>query len=243
VKDHEDAFGHMLYDCHRGQRAQEIVENDAGYFDTGSGPLGYFREYAEWAPHEKQAIKLARGRVLDIGCGAGRHAVYLQGKGLEVVGIDQSPLAVKVCRLRGLKQAKVLRATQVSSRQGTFDTILMLGNNFGLFGSFKRARWLLNRFHKLTSDKARIIAESNHPYATKNPWHLKYHELNRKRGRMPGQLRIRVRYQTYVTPWFDYLIVSKPEMKEMLKGTGWQVERFIDSDRSAYIAVIGEGDS
>ena len=238
MKDHQDAFGHLLYDCHHGQSAQEIIENDVGYFDTGSGPLGYFREYAKWPPHEKQAIKLARGRVLDIGCGAGRHALYLQGKGFEVTGVDESKLAVKVCRLRGLERAKVLRATQVSPRLGTFDTILMLGNNFGLFGSLKRARWLLKRFHKLTSERARIIAESNDPYATKNPWHLKYHELNRKRGRMAGQLRIRARYQTYVTPWFDYLIVSRPEMESILDGTGWRVGRFIDSGRSVYIAVI-----
>ena len=55
---------------------------------------------------------------------------------------------------------------------------------------------------------------------------------------MAGQLRMRIRYQTYASPWFDYLIVSRPEMEEILEGTGWYVERFIDSDGSMYVAVI-----
>ena len=55
---------------------------------------------------------------------------------------------------------------------------------------------------------------------------------------MSGQLRIRVRYKKYVTPWFDYLIVSKDEMEDILEGTGWRVKNFLDSNSSAYISVI-----
>ena len=55
---------------------------------------------------------------------------------------------------------------------------------------------------------------------------------------MPGQLRIRIRFEKYVTDWFDYLIVSKDEMKEILEGTGWEIRRFIDSGSAQYIAVI-----
>lgn len=55
---------------------------------------------------------------------------------------------------------------------------------------------------------------------------------------MPGQLKIRIRFEKYVTDWFDYLIVSKDEMKQMLKGTGWKIKGFIDSDGAQYIAII-----
>ena len=55
---------------------------------------------------------------------------------------------------------------------------------------------------------------------------------------MAGQLRLRIRYRTYATPWFDYLLVSKDEMRSILDGTGWQVARFIDSRGPAYVAVI-----
>lgn len=55
---------------------------------------------------------------------------------------------------------------------------------------------------------------------------------------MPGQLRIRVRFRNYIGDWFDYLLVSKNQMKDILKDTGWKVRKFIDSGKFIYIAVI-----
>ncbi|OLD35277.1 MAG: hypothetical protein AUI50_02790 [Crenarchaeota archaeon 13_1_40CM_2_52_14] len=55
---------------------------------------------------------------------------------------------------------------------------------------------------------------------------------------MAGELRIRVRYKKYATPWFDYLIVSKKEMKQMLVGTGWKVKRFVSSKGPVYVGII-----
>ncbi len=241
LKDHEDAFGHEIYDHHKGIGGSEIVERDDGFFSASSGARRYLSEYGDWPPHEHEAMKYVRGKVLDIGCGAGRHSLYLQEHGFEVVGVDNSPLAIEVCRSRGLRNAHVLSTTQITSRLGVFDSILMMGSNFGLFGSFKRARWLLGRFHRITSHDARIIAETTDPYETDTPEHLEYHRFNRQRGRMGGQLRFRVRYKKYVTPFFDYLLVSKEEMQQILDGTGWLVSQFIDGQpRGRYIAVIGK---
>jgi len=184
-------------------------------------------------------MRYVTGRVLDVGCGAGRVSLYLQKKGFDVLGLDVSPQAIRVCKIRGLKNARVMPITKISSKLGKFDTVIMFGNNFGLFGSRKRAKWLLKRFHRMTTEHARIIAESLDPYNTNDPAHLHYHKLSRRRGRMAGQLRIRVRYREYATPWFDYLLVSKREMRDILKGTGWRLKRTLDSSRSpAYIAVI-----
>lgn len=244
MKDYQDAYGHQLYDYFKGKGSFEIVENDDGYFDVSSFCIisskneGYFSKFKDWLPGQRKAMRYVKGRVLDIGCGAGKHSLYLQEKGFDVLGIDISPLAVRVCKLRGLKKARVMSITQINSKLGRFDTILMLGCNFGLFGSPKRAKWLLKRFHGITNENARIIAESIDPYKTTNAHHLEYHEFNRRRGRMPGQLRIRVRYKKYVTPWFDYLIVSRNEMKEIFKDTGWRIGRFIDSKWSYYMAII-----
>ncbi|MFH1502609.1 MAG: methyltransferase domain-containing protein [Candidatus Eisenbacteria bacterium] len=235
----QDAFGHMILDYHNGDRTgREIIERDDGYFDVAGGPAAYFAEYARWLPHEKRAMQYARGRVLDVGCGAARHALHLQGKGLDVTGIDVSPLALKVSRARGLKKARLLPFTGVDPSLGTFDTITTLGNNFGLFGSPGRARWLLRKLKRMTSDGARIISESTHVYQTTNKFHLDYHRLNRRRGRMAGQTRLKVHYRMYTTPWFDYLLVSQPEMEKILEGTGWKVNRFLESGASPYIAVI-----
>ncbi len=238
----QDAFGHALYDYlqSEGGRVLSVIERDDGLFDVDE-PKNYFVEYQAWPPHQQEAMAYVRGRVLDVGCGAGRHALHLQGQGFGVLGIDESPLAVKVCKLRGLGQTRVMSVTQISSRLGAFDTILMMGNNFGLLANWKRARWLLRRFRGLTSAQARIIAESMDPYQTQDPVHLAYHQFNRERGRAPGQVRIRVRYRKYVNPWFDYLFVSKKEMEQLLEGTGWTVTRFLDSEGAVYIAIIEKG--
>jgi len=238
LREHEDAFGQSMFDFYSGKGGYEVVERDDGLVAIAGGPRTYLAEYKDWSVHQKKALRFARGKVLDIGCGAGRHALYLQEKGLDVLGVDASPLAIKICKLRGLRKTKLLSITQLTRSLGTFDTMLMLGNNFGLFGSFGRARWLLKRFYRMTSDEARIIAETRDPYGTDDPCHLAYHKLNRKRGRMSGQLRIRIRYKTYATPWFDYLLVSKDEMRAILDGTGWQVTRFMDTADPAYVAAI-----
>ncbi len=238
LRDDQDAFGHEIYDYFKKKAGVGVIERDDGFFDVSGGPKAYFAEYHDWPSHQKKAMNYARGRVLDVGCGAGRASLYLQKRGLDVLGVDNSPLAMEVCKQRGLRNGRVMAATELSSQLGTFDTILMLGNNFGLFGSFQRARWLLRRFNNMTSRDGRIIAESNDIYKTEIPDHLAYHELNRKRGRMPGQVRIRVRYRKYVTPWFDYLMVSKEEMEDILEGTDWRISEFIDSDGSLYIAIV-----
>ncbi len=235
----KDAYGHEIWDFYKGKVTKEIVERDDGYIDVSGGSGNYFSDYKDWPAHEKKAIKLAKGKVLDIGCGAGRHSLYLQKKGIDVLGIDNSPLALKTCAKRGLKKTKLLSVKDIIMlRSACFDTILMLGNNFGLFGSRNKAKRLLKKFHRITSDGAIIIAESNDPYKTTNVFHKQYQLLNKKRGRMPGQLRIRVRYATYIGSRFDYLIVSKKEMKGILKGTGWKIMAFIDSKKSTYIALI-----
>lgn len=234
---YQDAFGQTLLAYHNGEESFQVVERDDGYIDLIETRI-YFTKYDEWAPHEKGALAYAKGRILDVGCGAARHALYLQEKGCDVLGIDISPLAIKVCKLRGLKKAKVISVEKANFGSNSFDTIIMMGNNFGLFGSFKKARSLLKRFHGMTSEGALIIATTSDVYKTDNPDHLRYHKLNKVRGRMSGQVRIRVRFHRYATSWFDYLMVSKGEMRAILEGTGWGVKKFIDSDESNYAAII-----
>ena len=146
--------------------------------------------------------------------------MYLQGKGFDVLGIDISPLAIKICKLRGLKKTQVKPIEDVDFKGGSLDTIIMMGKNFGLFGDLKKARRLLRRFYRMTSEDALIMASSRDPYATSNRAHLRYHKLNHERGRMSGQVRIRIRYEKHMGKWFDYLMVSREEMKQILLGTG-----------------------
>lgn len=239
MKPNQDVFGQKILAYYNGEKSFEIIERDDGYFDVSSGASVYFSKYKDWLSTTKKAIRFARGKIVDIGCGAGRHSLYLQDKGFDVLGIDSSPLAVKVCKKRGLKKVKLLPIEKIDQfGHNTFDTIIMMGNNFGLFGGYKKARKLLKMMYKITKPNGLIIAETNDPYKTKDPDHLAYLRLNRKRGRMSGQLKLRVRFKTYVGPWFDYLIVSKEELNDIVENTGWMVKKFIESSDGSVYAVV-----
>ena len=237
-----DPFGQQTYDQHRGLIPDdfcEVGERDDGHVQTYEHPRWYFAPVDEWDAHLQKALDYVRGRTLDIGCGAGRVALPLQQRGVDVVGIDSSPLAVRTCRERGVRDVRLLSVTQVSvKRLGTFDSVLMLGNNFGLFGNRDRARRLLRRLHGMTSAQGRIVAETTDPYATSNPVHLAYQERNRSRGRMGGQYRHRDCYGNLKGPWHDWLFVSRDEMQDIVAGTGWVVRRFVEPEGAQYAAVM-----
>lgn len=238
MKKCRDAYGQEVLAYHEGKESYEIVERDDGYIALSSGSPEYFAPFKRWPACQKKAVVFVKGRVLDVGAGAGRVSLYIQRRH-DVTAIDNSPLAIKVCKARGVKKAMVRPIEDIGKfRQDSFDTIVMFGNNFGLFGSYRKAKRLLRTMRRITSDDALIIAESNDPYKTANPIHLAYQARNRRRGRMSGQLRLRIRYEMCTGDWFDYLIVSRKEMKDILAGTGWKVRRFIDSGKSMYTAII-----
>lgn len=242
MKDQRDAYGSELIAVYQGKKSTlEIVERDDHFIGVSNWPVRYFSEYAEWSQLEKRAMSLVRGRVLDIGCGAGRHGLHLQERGFDVTGIDKSPGAIKVCRLRGYRKVKLMSIAEIRKfRPESFDTVIMMGNNFGLFGGFDKAKRLLKQLYRITSEAGQIIAETRDPYRTKDRLHLIYHGFNRKRGRMGGQLRLRLRHNNIIGEWFDYLLVSHPEMKRILSGTGWKIKQILANKGSAYTAVIAK---
>lgn len=239
LTEQQDAYGWMMRDTFQGKNRLEIVERDDGHILASPTPEVYFAPLENWPQWEQAAIRFAHGRMLDFGCGAGRVGLYAQEHGLDYLGIDISPGALEVCRLRGVPSVRQLSITQVNRGLGVFDTLVMFCNNFGLFGGPQRAKWLLRRFYKLTTPGARILATSTDVYWTDDPVHLAYHERNRRRGRMAGQLRLRIRYRTAATPWFDYLIVSPAELAAILEDTGWEIEqRFTAVDGGQYSVVL-----
>lgn len=225
----DDAFGAMLL----VEAAHEIIERDDGFVDTAK--LNYFAAVRRWPAVERRALRYVRGRVLDVGVGAGRVALELQERGHEVVGIDVSPGAVEVARRRGVRHVRLLRFEDVDNSLGRFGTVVMYSNNFGLFARPAKAKRLLRRLRGLAD---RIVAASNDPYAPEDEAHLRYQERNRQRGRMSGELRLRVRYRDLVGPWFEYLIVSPEEMAELVEGTGWRIHRLVRDEGSYYVAVL-----
>jgi len=230
-----DAFGYMLQDYLEGRGGQELIERSDGFIAVSAGGETYF---AEPTGPQRTVADRAAGRVLDVGCGAGRYALYLQERGLEVVGIDVSPLAIEVCRRRGLRDARVLALEDVDVSMGRFDTVLMLGHNLALLGSAARAKRILRRLRTVVSPGGALIGDMLDPYQTDDPLHLAYHARNRARGRMSGQIRMRVRYKTYKSPWFDYLFLSQEELARLLQGTGWRVSEVLATDGPSYAVRI-----
>ena len=244
MKSENDAFGkHILAQYKALSKGEpvtaEIVERDDNYIDFGSISRMYFSDYDEWFETERRIVEMAKGRVLDVGCGAGRHSIYLQEKGFDVTGIDNSPGAIEVCKLRGLKKSVNYSIDEIEKfKPGSFETILMLGNNFGLFGGPNRAKEILEKMHRITAPDAQIVVGTLNPYLTDDEAHLKYQKRNAKLGRMTGQIRLRIRYGIYLGEWFDYLFVSPEEMETILNDTDWRVKEFFGKDEVRYFAVI-----
>ena len=233
-----DAFGELLLAHHTGAEVYEAYERDDGFLDVIGDPSAYFGQYPQWSAIQQQAMAHVAGRVLDVGVGAGRFALHLQEKGHPVVGIDISPGALEVCRQRGVADVRGLPFHRIDHSFSFFDTILMMGNNFGLFATPKRARWLLRRLKGLTSPNARIVAESRDVYATDRPEHLAYHRRNQTRGKLAGELRIRCRFRQHIGDWIPYLMVSQTEMAQIVEGTGWRIAEILPSPGSQYVAVL-----
>jgi SAM-dependent methyltransferase len=240
VSPRRDAYGQQIWAFLHGGPPFEVVERDDGFVSVAVSTAGYFAAARQWPRLERQAIRVASGRTaLDVGCGAGRVALHLQAQGFRVTAIDNSPLAVKTAVARGVKDARLLPFESIGRlASDSFDTVVMFGNNFGLFGSRARARRLLRVLHRITRRGAVLLAQSLDPHQTNERAHLEYQRRNRGRGRMPGQIRIRIRFNQWVGPWFDYLLVSAPEMSAVVNGTGWDVDRFLTDDGPRYAAVI-----
>ena len=149
----QDAFGQLLNDYYSGEDCCEVIERDDGFLNVTDNMSMYFATFDDWQPHVRASMESVRGRVLDVGAGAGRFALYLQEKGHEVVGIDVSAGALEVCRKRGVRDVRQAPFHRIDGSLGVFDTVLLMGNNFGLFANPRRAKWMLRRLKQLTGHK------------------------------------------------------------------------------------------
>lgn len=152
-------------------------------------------------------------------------------------GIDVSPLAIEVCKERGLRQAALLALEDISGLAGSnFDSVLMLGNNLGLLGDEVKAKESLTALYTVTADHARIIGENIDFHQLQTPEHVSYREQNLEHGRMAGHVSMRVRHQDMEGEWFNYVFRSVEELRRTLGGTGWSVEQILGDTQ--YMAVL-----
>jgi SAM-dependent methyltransferase len=198
----------------------------------------YLAEPDRWPAHDRRALDRVRGRVLDVGAGAGRAALALQERGAPVTALDISPGAIEVCRIRGVRDLVHAGVEEHAAAGRRYDTFLLLGNNLGLLEGRERAPAFLAALARMASPGAQIIAQGTDPYGTTDPVQTTYHEHNRRRGRFGGQLCLRLRYRELATPWFDYLVCSPDELAELVAGTAWRLTDIDNADAPYYLATL-----
>ena len=219
-----DAFGQALLTKLNGDQPNNVIyERDDGLVNADSND--YFAGPEGWDELDRWCLDQVHGRILDIGAGAGRVALELQKRGHDVTALDISPGAIEVCKRRGVRETFLGDVTEFALRsERGFDTFVMLGNNFGLLGNPERAARIFQALDALSNPGATIVGTGADPRPDRAPpRHAAYHELNRKAGRMPGQIRLRTRFQNLTTRWFDLLLISPGDLDALARRSGWRV--------------------
>lgn len=154
----KDIFGKALLDYHNDKYTEDIVTS-TNISSEDTLPLPYlFRNFDAMPKLEQKALKLAKGTVLDVGCGAGSHSLYLQKEGFNVKAIDISKGAIKVAKQRGVLYAEeknILHETE------TFDTILLLMNGTGIFQELWLVSKYLSHLKSLLKPNGQILIDSS----------------------------------------------------------------------------------
>ena len=149
-----DFFGQALLAYYQGER-KPFYLSDAG--NTFEQPLKkYFREYRQFDKIEKKLISLARGNILDVGCGTGIYIPHLMKRG-NVIGIDISPTVIRVAKARGLKNCKAANIFTWKPKQ-KFDTITLIENNLGIAETPEKTKKLLKKLSSLLTENGQILS-------------------------------------------------------------------------------------
>ncbi|MFH4965136.1 methyltransferase domain-containing protein [Gaetbulibacter sp. M235] len=154
----KDLFGQALLDYQNNQFSEDIITS-TNISDDDILPISYlFRNFKDMPKLEQKALKLAKGMILDVGCGAGSHSLCLQEKGFNVKAIDISKGAIEVCKLRGLKHVE---EKSVLDETDTFDTILLLMNGTGIFQELSQVSKYLKHLKSLLKPNGQILIDSS----------------------------------------------------------------------------------
>ncbi len=215
-----DPFGLALWSTHSGQPADVILECRNGAVFTDQSQK-YFS--SRITPPVKKSLDFLHGKVLDIGCGPGRFALYAQALGYQVDAVDSSWLATCVAKERGVHHTiwsdiwAYLRESE-ECMITPYDTVLMLGNNLSLLGGLKEGRERLRLLHRVTSERAFVIGDCVNPDCI-DPTFL--HSSHRSFPR--AVLTARLRFLKETSSYIRLMFYTEDEFARLVKGTGWEI--------------------
>ena len=156
----KDLFGKAILDYQTGNAPEDLITETSISEEDEMSVAYLFRSYKEMPKPEQKALQASKGKVLDVGCGAGSHSLYLQNeKNLKVTAIDISPNAIEACKLRGIKDARAIDVMELEGEK--FDTILLLMNGTGIFQTLSKISAYLQKLKSLLDENGQILIDSS----------------------------------------------------------------------------------
>lgn len=198
--------------------AQLVVRRDDGNESTLPASV-FFRDVPSFTAVEVQALALCKGRVLDVGAGAGSLSIELQRREHRVTALDISADAVTVAMRRGV--IDVVCGDVFSYEGGPFDTLLLMGHGVGMVETIAGLRRFLARALSLVASDGQVLLDSLDVRATDEPANLAYHQANQAAGRYIGEIRMRFEFAGREGPWCGWLHVDADTLTEHCGAAGW----------------------
>ena len=230
----KDIFGKAILDFQTSNSPEDLV-TETNISEADEMSVEYlFRNYKEMPKLEKKAMQLAKGKVLDVGCGAGSHSLYLQKKGFDVTSIDISENAIKACQLRGLQNARVQNLLEVENEK--FDTIILLMNGTGIFGTLAETSRYLQKLKSLLNSNGQILIDSsdiiymfdkNEDSSFLVPANHYY-----------GELTFTISYKGEVEVPFPWLYLDYNTLQNAAHDNGLQCELVLEGNHYDYLAKL-----
>jgi SAM-dependent methyltransferase len=230
----KDLFGKAILDYQTNDSPEDLI-TETNISEADEMSVGYlFRNFDGMPELEKKALKLSKGKVLDVGCGAGSHALYLQEKGFEVTAIDISANAIKACELRGLKDVRVENVLDLENVK--FDTILLLMNGTGIFGTLSETSKYLEKLKSLLSPDGQILIDSSDII-------YMFDEEEDGSFSVPadgyyGELTFTISYKNQTEDTFPWLYLDYNTLQNAAHANGLQCELVMEGKHYDYLAKL-----
>ena len=225
-------LGRALLDYHHGDTtARFVVHSDLWDSEITAAEEYYRPLHLELSEIEQRALSLCRGRVLDLGAGAGRHALELQERGHEVTAVDVSTDAVEVMRRRGVRDARCGDLSAVSGEQ--YDTVLLLMHGIGLVGTLDGLAAFLDATRSVLQKGGRVLCDSADLALA-----LPSARSAGVGGSYLGEVEFRLVYRDLEGRPYPWLFVDPRTLARFAAAAGYDCEICARGGRGAYLARL-----